>query len=68
MSDKSLSINVGVSEVVKEVKDTETVEALDQTSSLVIRAIHAALSPLEKWVLQKEYNIEETKKLLERKL
>lgn len=68
MSDKSLSINVGVSEVVKEVKDTETIEALDQTSSLVIRAIHAALSPLEKWVLQKEYNIEETKKLLERKL
>ncbi len=68
MSDKSVNINVGVSELVKEIKDTETVEAIDQTSSLVIRAINAALSPLEKWVLQREYNIEETKKLLKKKL
>lgn len=35
---------------------------------LVPRAIKAALAPLEKWVLQREYNIEETKKLLEDKL
>ncbi len=35
---------------------------------LVPRAIKAALSPLEKWILQKEYNVEETKKLLEEKL
>lgn len=35
---------------------------------LVPRAVKAALSPLEKWVLQKEYNIAETKKLLEDKL
>ena len=35
---------------------------------LVPRAIKAALSPVEKWVLQKEYNIEETKRLLEQKL
>lgn len=35
---------------------------------LVPRAIKAALAPLEKWVLQREYNIEETKKLLEEKL
>ena len=35
---------------------------------LIPRAIKAALAPLEKWVLQKEYNIEETKKLLEEKL
>lgn len=68
MSDKSLNINLGASKVVKEIKDTKTGEAIDCTSSLVIRAIHAALSPLEKWVLQREYNIEETKKLLERKL
>ena len=35
---------------------------------LVPRAIKAALSPLEKWIITKEYNIEETKKLLEEKL
>ena len=35
---------------------------------LVPRAIKAALEPLEKWILQREYNIEETKKLLEEKL
>lgn len=36
--------------------------------SLVPRAIKAALAPLEKWVLQQEYNVAETKKLLEEKL
>lgn len=35
---------------------------------LIPRAIKAALSPMEKWILQKEYNIAETKKLLEQKL
>ncbi len=35
---------------------------------LVPRAIKSALLPLEKWVLQKEYNVAETKKLLEEKL
>lgn len=35
---------------------------------LIPRAIKAALSPLEKWILQKEYNVEETRKLLEKKL
>lgn len=35
---------------------------------LLPRAIKAALAPLEKWVLQREYNIAETKKLLEEKL
>lgn len=35
---------------------------------LVPRAIKAALAPMEKWILQKEYNIAETKKLLEEKL
>ena len=35
---------------------------------LVPRAIKAALAPVEKWVLQREYNIAETKKLLEEKL
>ena len=35
---------------------------------LVPRAIRAALEPVEKWVLQREYNIAETKLLLEKKL
>ena len=35
---------------------------------LLPRTIKAALAPLEKWVLQREYNIEETKQLLEDKL
>lgn len=35
---------------------------------LVPRAIKAALEPIEKWIMQKEYNIAETKKLLELKL
>jgi len=35
---------------------------------LVPRAIKAALSPLEKWIMQREYNISETQKLLEQKL
>ena len=35
---------------------------------LVPRAIKAALSPLEKWILQREYNIAETQKLLEEKM
>ena len=35
---------------------------------LVPRAIKAALSPLEKWIMQREYNVAETQKLLELKL
>ena len=31
---------------------------------LVPRAIKAALSPLEKWILQKEYNISEIQRLI----
>lgn len=35
---------------------------------LVPRAIKAALEPIEKWVLQREYNVAKTKRLLEKKL
>lgn len=35
---------------------------------LIPRAIKAALVPVEKWILQREYNVAETKKLLEEKL
>lgn len=68
MAEASVNVTLGVGEVIKEVKDTKTMEEADKTSALVVRAIHAALSPLEKWVLQKEYNLAETKKLLEEKL
>lgn len=68
MGESSVNIGLGVGEVIKEVRDTKTIEEVDKTSALVVRAIHAALSPLEKWVLQKEYNLAETKKLLEIKL
>lgn len=63
MSDK-----LGISAAVELVKDTKTVQEVDNTTSLLVRTIHAALSPLEKWVMQREYNIQETKKLLEVKL
>ena len=39
-----------------------------QIAGLVPRAIKAALLPVEKWILGKEYNLEKTKKLLELKL
>lgn len=68
MEDKSYNVNLGVADVIKEVKDTKTVSEVDATSALLVRAIHAALSPLEKWVMQKEYNLATTKKLLESKL
>lgn len=68
MGDKSFDANLGIADLIKEVKDTKTVTEIDETSSLLIRAIHAALMPLEKWVMQKEYNIAATRKLLEVKL
>ena len=44
------------------------VQPTGELLGLVPRAVKAALAPLEKWILQKEYNIAETKKLLEEKL
>ena len=41
---------------------------LGKTLGLIPRAIKAALLPLEKWILQREYNLAETEKLLEEKL
>lgn len=39
-----------------------------QLLGLLPRAINAALEPLHKWILNKEYNIKETEKLLEQNL
>ena len=41
---------------------------IGETIGLIPRAIKAALLPVEKWVLGREYNLEETKKILEYKL
>lgn len=43
-------------------------EPTGRVLSLVPRAIRIALSPLEKWIMLKEYNIEATRKILEEKL
>lgn len=56
MSDK-----LGISSTVELVKDTKTVQEVDNTASLLVRTIHAVLTPLEQWVMHKEYNIQETK-------
>lgn len=66
MSDTKISLGVG--ETLETVKDTNTFTEMDRSGALIVRAINAALSPLEKWILQKEYNVAETKKLLEIKL
>lgn len=44
------------------------VKPTGELMGLIPRAIKAALAPVEKWILQREYNIEMTKKLLEEKL
>ena len=73
MSDKEM-LDV-TAEIAKEIaKDTyddvgkPIIKPTGELVGLIPRAIKAALSPLEKWVLQKEYNVAETKKLLEEKL
>lgn len=57
-----------ISDTIQEVKDTKSFSETDKTTALIPRAIRAALSPLEKWILQKEYNLAETEKLLASKL
>lgn len=44
------------------------IKPMGELIGLVPRAIKSAFLPLEKWVLNKEYNLAETKKLLEIKL
>lgn len=45
-----------------------TLKPTGEILSLIPRAINASLEPLHAWIAQKEYNIEETKKLLALKL
>lgn len=60
-----------VKAVAKDVYEDGAKPAVSATGHLlgmVPRAINAALSPLEKWILQAEYNVEETKRLLGKKM
>lgn len=45
-----------------------TVQEVGKLAARIPRAINAAFSGLDKWILNKEYNVDETKKLLEKKL
>lgn len=62
------NISLGIGETIDKLKDTKTFAEADKSASLVVRAINAAFSPLEKWILHREYSVAETKKLLELKL
>lgn len=74
MSDKnnsSDSAKDALKEIAKEAYQDgakPVVKPMGELAALLPRTIKAALAPLERWVLQREYNIEETKKLLEEKL
>ena len=64
-----------VAQIAKEVaKDAYTdvgkpiLKPAGELIGLIPRTIKAALLPLEKWICQREYNLEETQKLLEEKL
>lgn len=46
----------------------QAVKATGEVLTLLPRSINAALLPLHQWLLEREYNIEATKKLLEQKL
>lgn len=65
------AVSEGNGEIVKEVyadAAKPVVRSTGELAGLVPRAVKAALAPLEKWIMQKEYNIAETKILLEEKL
>ena len=69
------SINDTAKEVAKEIaKDvyadvgSPVAKPTGELIGLIPRAIKAAFSPLEQWILKREYNVEKTKLLLEEKL
>lgn len=63
----NVQVDVDGNEIFDKVLDP-IVSPTSQTLGLIPRAIHAAFIPLEKWVLNKEYNLAETQALLEQKL
>lgn len=60
-----------VEDLAKKVYDDVGAQVAKPTGELIgliPRAIKAALAPFEQWILQKEYNVAETKRLLEERL
>lgn len=71
MEDTSDSADSTKKELAKEIYKDLVHPAAQSTGELVAlvpRAIKVALQPLEKWILEREYNLAETQKLLEEKL
>ena len=68
MLDLTIEVAKGIAKEAYKDGGKAVVKPTGELVGLVPRAIKAALSPLEKWILQKEYNVSETKKLLEAKL
>lgn len=60
-----------VKEIVRDVYQDgakPVIKATGELAALIPRAIKAMLAPFEKWIVKREYNMEETSKLLEEKL
>ena len=47
---------IDIAGAIKEVKDLKSIDEADKTSALLVRTIHAALSPLEKWKKRRKAN------------
>ena len=63
----NLNINVDGNKIYEDAC-SPVARSVAQTLGLIPRAIKAALSPVEKWILQREYSVKETQVLLEKKL
>ena len=64
-------VNEVAKQIAKEVYEDgfkPIIQPTGEVIGLLPRTIKAAFSPLEKWICKKEYNVENTKKLLEKKL
>jgi len=59
---------MNVEKIIGNAKEYQTVSEADKTVALIPRAIRAALNPIEKWIMGKEYNLKETEMLLAKKL
>lgn len=66
MADSNVAAEVA--KAVYEDAGHEIIQPTGKTLSLIPRAVRAALQPCEKWIMQREYNLEVFKKLLDYKL
>ena len=63
MADSNVAAEVA--KAVYEDAGHEIIQPTGKTLSLIPRAVRAALQPCEKWIMQREYNLEVFKKLLD---